>query len=163
MAGGHGGQGPLLSEYKNGIFSLASFTRESPKAVRYRLEPAGGREYPPLEQRQVYRSLGWDHVTTAGREMYVWRCDDPNAPELHTEPETEARAYDRLVRQYQRLDDYDPVDLAGVDEAWYTQTERYQSVFLRSGKQVLELSAQMDLRPYLQDCAALLAEKGAQS
>ena len=31
--------------------------------------------------------------------MHLWRCDNPEAPELHTDPETEARAYDRLSRQ----------------------------------------------------------------
>lgn len=32
--------------------------------------------------REVYRSLGWDYVCTVGGTFYVWRCDDPDAPEL---------------------------------------------------------------------------------
>lgn len=92
-------RGRFLSEYRAGIFCLASFTRGEPKAVRYRLEPMAGKAaYPDMERREVYRSLGWEYVTTAGEVMYIWRCDDPDAPELHTEPETEGRAYDRMCR-----------------------------------------------------------------
>lgn len=62
---------------------FATFTKGKPKAVRYRMEPAGRKEdIPDLEQREVYRSLGWDYVCTVGGTFYVWRCDDPDAPEL---------------------------------------------------------------------------------
>lgn len=97
-------RGRFLSAYWSGIFALAWFTKGEPKAVRYRLEPMAVKaEYPDAAQREVYRSLGWEYVTTAGKTMYVWRCDDPAAPELHTEPETEARAYDRLRRALRRV------------------------------------------------------------
>ena len=36
--------------------------------------------------------MGWEYVDTSGKSMYLWRCDDPDAPELHTDPETEAQA-----------------------------------------------------------------------
>ena len=82
------------------LFRLASFERGKPKAVRYRLEPAGKKEKcPDWERRDTYRALGWEYVDTIGKTMHLWRCDDPEAPELHTDPETEARAYDRLSRQ----------------------------------------------------------------
>ena len=82
------------------FFFLASFERGLPKTVRYRLEPAGKKEKcPDQERRETYRSLGWEYVDTIGKTMHLWRCDDPEAPELHTDPETEARAYDRLSRQ----------------------------------------------------------------
>lgn len=92
-------KGYFLDGYWTGVFSLASFSKGEPKAVRYRLEPAAAKEdCPDLTRREVYQSLGWDYVTTAGKVMHVWRSDDPAAPELHTEPETEARAYDHLCR-----------------------------------------------------------------
>lgn len=82
------------------LFRFASFERGTPKAVRYRLEPAGKKEAcPDWERQETYRALGWEYVDTIGKTMHLWRCDDPAAPELHTDPETEARAYDRLSRQ----------------------------------------------------------------
>ena len=42
------------------LFRLASFERGEPKAVRYRLEPAGKKEKcPDWERRDTYRALGW--------------------------------------------------------------------------------------------------------
>ena len=82
------------------LFRFASFERGTPKAVRYRLEPAGKKEAcPDWERQETYRALGWEYVDTIGKTMHLWRCDNPEAPELHTDPETEARAYDRLSRQ----------------------------------------------------------------
>ncbi len=81
-------------------FGFASFEWGTPKAVRYRLEPAAKKEKcPDWERRDTYRAMGWEYVDTIGKTMHLWRCDDPEAPELHTDPETEARAYDRLSRQ----------------------------------------------------------------
>ena len=87
-------------------FGFASFEWGTPKAVRYRLEPAAKKEKcPDWERRDTYRFLGWEYVDTIGKTMHLWRCDDPEAPELHTDPETEARAYDRLSRQ-ERINKY---------------------------------------------------------
>lgn len=93
-------KGWFLKDYSSGVFSLVSFAKGEPKAVRYRLEPVPPDETSPdVERREVYRQLGWEHVTTIGKELYVWRSDEPDAPELHTEPETEAGAYTRLSRK----------------------------------------------------------------
>ena len=82
------------------ILYLVSFERGTPRAVRYRLEPAGQKEKcPDQERRDTYRLLGWEYVDTFGKSMHLWRCDNPEAPELHTDPETEARAYDRISRR----------------------------------------------------------------
>ena len=82
------------------LFRFASFERGTPKAVRYRLEPAPQKEKcPDQERRDTYRLLGWTYVDTISKTMHLWRCDDPEAPELHTDPETEARAYERLSQQ----------------------------------------------------------------
>ena len=82
------------------FFYLASFERREPRSVRYRLEPAAKKEKcPDGERRETYRALGWEYVDTIGKSMHLWRCDDPDAPELHTDPETEAGAYDRLLRR----------------------------------------------------------------
>ena len=84
-----------------GIFFLAVFEKGEPKAVRYRLEPAPVKESRPGPERlAAYRAMGWEYVDTSGKSMHLWRCDDPEAPELHTDPETEAQAYDRLFQRY---------------------------------------------------------------
>ena len=76
-----------------GIFFLAVFEKGEPKAVRYRLEPAPVKEScPDPERLAAYQSMGWEYVDTSGKSMHLWRCDDPDAPELHTDPETEAPA-----------------------------------------------------------------------
>lgn len=85
-------------------FGFASFEWGMPKAVRYRLEPAAKKEKcPDWERRDTYRFLGWEYVDTIGKTMHLWRCDDPEAPELHTDPETEAQAYDRLFRRHRKV------------------------------------------------------------
>ena len=82
------------------FFFLASFEKREPKVVRYRLEPAGKKEKcPDQERRDTYRALGWEYVDTLGKAMHLWRCDEQEAPELHTDPETEARAYDWMSRR----------------------------------------------------------------
>ena len=87
-----------------GIFFLAVFEKGEPKAVRYRLEPAPVKEScPDPERLAAYQSMGWEYVDTSGKSVHLWRCDDPDAPELHTDPETEAQAYDRLFRRQQKV------------------------------------------------------------
>ena len=75
-----------------GIFFLAVFEMGEPKAVRYRLEPAPVKEScPDPERLAAYQSMGWEYVDTSGKSMHLWRCDDPDAPELHTDPENPSR------------------------------------------------------------------------
>ena len=64
------------------------FDREAPSpGVRYRLKPLLKREKAPdQEWVQIYHDLGWEYVTTLGKLYHVWRCDDPSAPELETDP-----------------------------------------------------------------------------
>ena len=73
-------RGWFLKDYSSDIFSLAFFSKGEPKAVRYRLEPVTpGEASPGVERREVYRGFGWEYVTTIGKELYVWRSDDPAA------------------------------------------------------------------------------------
>ena len=74
-------RGWFLKDYSSDIFSLTSFSKGEPKAVRYRLGPVTpGEASPGVERREVYRGFGWEYVTTIGKELYVWRSDDPAAP-----------------------------------------------------------------------------------
>lgn len=90
-------RGRFLEDY-TGV--LASFTTGEPKSVRYRLEPLTRREKAPApDRRELYRELGWDYVTTIAGTFHIWRCDDPELPEMDTDPLVRAGAYDRLRRQ----------------------------------------------------------------
>lgn len=93
-------RGRFLRSYQ-GLF--AWFDRGEPKAVRYRLEPLRQKEaIPDLERRRVYAAMGWDYVTTISDVFHVWRCDDPAAPELDTDPEVRAEGYSRLLSLLRR-------------------------------------------------------------
>lgn len=79
-------KGEFLSEYT----ILPVFVWGEPKAVRYRLEPIIQKEKAPDQyRRELYEELGWQYVCTIRKSFHIWRCDDPETPELFTEAETE--------------------------------------------------------------------------
>lgn len=92
-------KGEFLSEYT----ILPVFDRGEPKAVRYRLEPMIQKEKAPDQhRRELYEELGWQYVCTIRKSFHIWRCDDPETPELFTEAETEGGAYHFLLRMERR-------------------------------------------------------------
>lgn len=78
----------------------ACFEKGEPKAVRYRMEPKmrKGEDFPDIDRKEVYASLGWDYVTS-NANFHIWCCEDPAAPELNTDPQVQAEAYGYLCRQ----------------------------------------------------------------
>lgn len=91
-------KGVFLYDFFSGFF--ARFEPGEPKAVRYRLQPLTRVEDgPSLEQRELYEESGWDYVADAGGEFRIWRCDDPDAPELDTDPVVQGGAYTRICRR----------------------------------------------------------------
>ena len=79
---------------------FARFEEGEPRAVRYRLQPLIRREDgPSLEQRELYEESGWEYVADVGGEFRVWRCDDPDARELDTDPVVQGGAYNRICRR----------------------------------------------------------------
>lgn len=90
-------KGNILLEH-NGFY--ANFKKGEPKTARYRMEPKmrKGEEFPDLEKREVYGSLGWKHITS-NANFHVWCCEDPEAPELNTDPQVQAAAYEWSWRQ----------------------------------------------------------------
>jgi len=90
-------QGWFVYECK-GVY--ASFWKEEPKEVRFRLEPSRDDFVrPDLETQAAYRAMGWDYVCPQGKAYHIWRCDDPTVPELNTDPAVQAVSYDYLNRQ----------------------------------------------------------------
>lgn len=76
------------------------FEHTEPFVCRYRLQPTAGRERRPTEdQIELYESMGWYYVGTMKGYVHVWRCEDPDAPELDTDPVAQAEGYRRLVKK----------------------------------------------------------------
>ena len=72
---------------------------EQARYARYRLDPIGRDEEELRERAANYRELGWRFVEQIGKLYAVYRCDDPEAPELYTDPESLGWAMKRLVRR----------------------------------------------------------------
>lgn len=78
----------------------AEFQKAEPCVCRYRLQPMGRKkETPSPERLDVYESLGWQYVTVLDGLFHVWRCEDPDAPELDTDPVVQAEGYRYLKRR----------------------------------------------------------------
>ena len=77
----------------------AEFTVATPmEGIRYRLEAQGTYEYD-WNQDEAYKAGGWDHVTTIRGFFCIFRCDDPAAPELHTDPKIQSWTMKKLLRR----------------------------------------------------------------
>ena len=82
-------------------FLFAACQRGEPAPVRYRLEPRGS--FWSRESQNYCRSLGWEFVFHVGRWFDLYRNDDPEAPELHTDPVVHSYALDRVSRSLRIL------------------------------------------------------------
>lgn len=94
-------KGRFVYEYKS---LYACFWHEEPKThVRFRLEPArDDTDRPDMQTQETYLEMGWKYVCSIDRSYRVWRCDDPKAPELNTDPQVQAAGYDYLQRKSQK-------------------------------------------------------------
>ena len=90
---------------KDGFFGLlTSFEEGAPKKERFRLEPTdrkGGlfsEEYDPEdEQIQLLHQMGWTYRARRG-QFHIYSSDDPNAPELNTDPQVQAVTMSALTQ-----------------------------------------------------------------
>ena len=77
-----------------------AFERAEPTACRYRMQPLPRKEKaPPEEMAELYASLGWEYVCTLPGVFHIWRCDDPDVPELDTDPVVQGIGYRYLKRR----------------------------------------------------------------
>ena len=74
-------------------------TSEQARYARYRLDPIGRDEEELRERAANYRDMGWRFVEQIGKLYAVYRCTDPEAPELYTDPESLGWAMKRLLRR----------------------------------------------------------------
>lgn len=97
------GKGYFLT--RDGVsFGIATFCSEPARAVRYRLEATatnGGifssQADPEEEAVAFHRDMGWDYCGRWG-QFWIYRCEDPLAPELHTDPLVQALTFRGLTR-----------------------------------------------------------------
>ena len=82
---------------KDGFFGpTVSFEEGPPRRERFRLEPTDTKsglfsnEYEPeVEAVQLHHQMGWTWRARRG-QFHIYSSDDPNAPELHTDPQVQA-------------------------------------------------------------------------
>lgn len=51
------------------------------------------------ERNELYTEMGWEYVTTLKPLYYVYRCADPAAPALHTDPVVQADTLTKVIRR----------------------------------------------------------------
>ncbi len=97
------GEGWIL-EYDSFFLDYAQFRRDAPQTIRYRLEATctqpsifSDRYAPDDETREQYRQMGWDYQGRRG-QFHIYAATDPEAPELHSDPEIHALSLKNLGR-----------------------------------------------------------------
>ena len=53
-------------------------------------------------QKDFYQECGWEYLHCMGAGQYLFRADDPDVPEFHTDREIEADTYRELLRREKR-------------------------------------------------------------
>lgn len=83
----------LFLERDSILLGIATFVPGPARTVRYRLEPVektatflNGNDTPSRSAMELNAQFGWEFVSRYG-QFFIYRCDDPAAPELHTDPE----------------------------------------------------------------------------
>ena len=66
--------------------------------VRYALDVTGPGDID-RERNENYAQMGWEYAATLVNMYYVYRSEDPDAPELHTDPVTQSGTLTPLIRR----------------------------------------------------------------
>ena len=80
---------------------FCTFQRGEPAQVRYRLEPHHRRvldDELPQSMLELYEQFGWDCVDEVNRSMLIFSTRNPDAPELHTDPELQEAQWRKLYQ-----------------------------------------------------------------
>lgn len=96
----------LDEQAQKGLFPLEtrfgtamSFRKDTPRAVRYRIDVKRNIGYTDEKARiAAYREMGWEYVCDLTPYLDIYRCDDPAAPELNTDEETLHQVLDKKLR-----------------------------------------------------------------
>ncbi len=78
----------------------AVFEQNKPQNCRYRFYPCNSWAEPPEKGRdELFHEMGWEYVTMQQHEFAVFRCTNPAAPELCTDPVIESESYRRICKK----------------------------------------------------------------
>jgi len=74
--------------------------QEDPSActARYRLEPIDDRIWEQ-ERNELYAQSGWTFITKIHKLYAVYRCDDPEVPELYADAESLSLTFKKLIKR----------------------------------------------------------------
>lgn len=95
-------KGYILCEGHAFQYGFAYFETGEPRRIRYRITPAkkvpktiaspnNSPEPPDEEALNFHSQFGWKYTTYRG-QFWIFRCEDPNAPEMNTDPQVQAIA-----------------------------------------------------------------------
>ena len=93
---------------------FGTFRKEQPARCRIRCQLKGEGDDPDPETAELYARRGWYYLGRYGTWYWVWRCDDPTAPEPETDPASHSFAYERRRRQTKASDWFSISLMAGV-------------------------------------------------
>lgn len=91
---------------RDGFFvGFAIFEKGTPRVMRYRLDAAPKKASffsddtgPDEETASLSEACGWEYVTAHG-QFLIYRTSDPEAPELHTDPQVQALVINQIRRR----------------------------------------------------------------
>jgi hypothetical protein len=75
------------------------FCRADPVRCRFRCQITAEVAPPEAETVETCALTGWHYVDRLDRFYRVWRCDDPGAPELETDPVAQSFGYAKLRKK----------------------------------------------------------------
>lgn len=91
-------QGLFLQDFTRQM-DKAVFEVGEPKPMRYRLDPVGKSKKADLAREAPYKEAGWVFAAYIPGAFYVFSCDDPEAPELYSDPQSLAVALDGTIKR----------------------------------------------------------------
>ena len=90
-------QGLFLTDVRSRL--TMDFEKGDPNPVRYRIDvKQNPGTYGEKERIADYRELGWEYVCELAGDLDIYRCDDPDAPELNTDEETLHEVLDKKLK-----------------------------------------------------------------
>ena len=95
-------EGYILCEGHAFQYGFAYFETGTPRRIRYRITPAkkttqtiatpnNTPQPPDGETLEFHSQFGWEYTTYRG-QFWIFRCEDPEAPEMNTDPQVQAIA-----------------------------------------------------------------------
>ena len=95
-------QGLFLTDVRSRL--TMDFEKGDPRPVRYRIDvKQNPGTYGEKERIADYQEFGWKYVCELAADMDVYRCDDPDAPELNTDEEALHEVLDKKLTSEQRM------------------------------------------------------------